>query len=161
MLVRHEVRDDAAAVGAVHDEAFGGPAEARLVAELHADGDVVLSFVAVEAGAVVGHVLCSRAHAGGVPLLGLAPLGVLPAHQGRGVGAALLHTVLGAAQARGESAVVLLGDVGYYGRYGFSAASPQGLDPPDPAWGGHFLARLTGARSPRGTVAYAPAFARL
>jgi putative acetyltransferase len=46
------------------------------------------------AGEVTGHVLCTRAHVGPDPVLGLGPLAVRPDHQRHGVGSALVHAVL-------------------------------------------------------------------
>ena len=112
---------------------------------------------------VVGHVLCSRASVDGRPLLGLGPLGVLPEYQRRGVGQALMHGVLAAADALNEPAVVLLGDPAHYRRFGFVLAEPLGLLPPDPHWVRHFQVRRLSAwdASLRGTFRYAPAFERL
>ncbi len=169
MIVRRELPADAAAVLAVHTAAFGGGredvAEARLVEGLRADGDAVpaLSLVATMDGDVVGHVMCSRAGVDGRPALGLGPLGVLPAFQGRGVGRALMHGVIAAADTLDEQAVVLLGDPSYYQRFGFELAEPVGLLPPDPGWAPHFQVRRLSAwdGSLRGTFRYAPAFQRL
>lgn len=114
---------------------------------------------------VVGHVVCTRAHVGAArrPALGLGPIGVLPAHQGRGVGTALLHAVLGAAEALDESLVALVGEPGLYGRFGFVPADTLGVTAPDPSWGAYFQARALAAWTPdlRGAFAYAAPFADL
>ncbi|MGH3687190.1 MAG: GNAT family N-acetyltransferase [Pseudonocardiaceae bacterium] len=52
------------------------------------------------------------------PSISLGPLGVIPACQRRGVGRALMHAVLAAADALDEPAVTLLGDPAYYSRSG-------------------------------------------
>jgi len=139
--------------------------EARLVDELRDDGDAVprLSLVAVVNGAVVGHVLCSRGVLGGRSVLAIAPLAVVPELQRRGVGSALVHAVLGAADALDEPAVVVLGDPSYYSRFGFGPAEPLGILAPEPAWGVHFQARRLHAWDPAltGTYAYPAAFNRL
>lgn len=167
MLVRQERPTDRAAVAAVHAAAFAReaalPAEVALVDELRADRDVIpaLSLVAeANTGEIVGHVVCSRGHLAERPSLGLGPLGVLPLHQRRGVGTALMHAVLGAADALNEPEVFLLGDLGYYSRFGFVLAAPLGLLPPDPAWSKHFQVRSLTAWDPtaRGTFHYAAAF---
>lgn len=152
---------------AVHNAAFGGSAdavEAQLVDDLRADGDVIaaLSIVAVVDGDVVGHVICSRARIADWPSIGLGPLGVIPASQQRGVGAALMHAVLAAADALDEPAVALLGDPGYYHRFGFVAGASLGVLPPVPEWAGHFQVRplTTWDDSLRGIFRYPPAFDR-
>lgn len=45
----------------------------------------------------------------------LGPLGVAPSHQAAGIGSALVHAVLGAADALDEALVALLGAPAYYG----------------------------------------------
>lgn len=172
--MRPEEPADRGAVLAVHDAAFGPPGgrvrtvESRLVEGLDADGDLVrpLCLVAVRGPTVLGHACVSRGDVGGHPLPALGPLGVLPAHQGRGVGRALVEAVLAAADARGEPGVALLGSPAYYGRFGFVAARSVGVEPPDPAWGEHFQVHPLAAwpRGPRGlqgVYRYAPAFSRL
>jgi len=173
VILRRELPADSDALREVHARAFARPGqdvapEAILVDGLRAGGDVVpgLSIVAEadrsDGGGVVGHVVCSRARIGGRPSLGLGPLGVLPAHQRRGVGTALMHGVLAAADALGASEVVLLGDPAYYARFGFVLAAPLGITPPEPAWAPHFQVRpLTAWDAASGPFRYAPAFDRL
>jgi putative acetyltransferase len=161
LRVRPEGPADAAAIRAVHRAAFGGgePAEAALIDALRADAGWLpgLSLVAVGEGEVVGHVVATRARLGDVPALGVGPLGVLPAVQGRGVGSALMYALLGAAQARGETVVGLLGEPAYYERFGFVAATGVGIAAPDPAWGRHFQVLVLAGR-PTGTFRYAAPF---
>lgn len=170
MIIRRETPGDRAAIITVHTAAFARPdaddvPEARLVTDLHDDGSVIpgLSLVATHESDVVGHVMCSRADVDGRPCLGLGPLGVLPSHQRRGVGLALMHGALAAADALNEPAVVLLGDPRYYCRFGFVLARTLGILPPDPDWTEHFQIRTLSAwdGSLRGTFRYAPAFDRI
>jgi putative acetyltransferase len=120
-----------------------------------------LSLVAVRNGELVGHVVCSRATVGDHAAVGLGPIGVLPAHQRQGVGAALMHAVLAAADALELPLVGLLGSTEYYPRFGFVPATQLGIEPPDPTWGEHFQVRtLTAYRAGIvGRFRYAPAFA--
>jgi putative acetyltransferase len=162
VLVRRERSGDEDAVDAVHRAAFPGPVEADLVRALRADSGWLpeLSLVAEAGGELVGHVICTRAHIDGAPALGLGPLGVLPARQRAGVGAALMHAVLGAADALDEPIVVLLGHMEYYPRFGFVSAASLGIRPPVATWADRFQARLLTAYSPdlRGEFAYAAPF---
>lgn len=177
MLVRRELPDDIDLIRAVTAAAFrtaahsappvddsGEPGEATLVTWLRADPGWIpeLSLVAVDGEQVVGHVVATRAHVAARPAIGLGPVSVLPDHQGSGVGSALMHAVLGAADALGEGLVGLLGDPGYYARFGFVPASTVGVDAPDPAWGDYFQARpLTAYDGATGTFRYAAPFDRL
>jgi putative acetyltransferase len=173
MLIRREAAGDAAAIAGVHARAFRvgeglqAPVEIVLVDELRRSTAWLprLSLVAIAAGGVVGHVVCTRAGIGPErkPGLGLGPLGVDPDHQGRGVGSALMHAVLGAAEAREEQLVGLLGEPSYYRRFGFVPASDLGIEAPNASWGDFFQVRPLWSYTPdlRGRFAYAPPFDRL
>lgn len=171
VLIRREAPADIPAVRAVTAAAFAKqgtpiPAEVVLLDELHdCEGWLPeLSLVAVnERDEVVGHVICTRGHVDTAPVLGLGPLSVCPDQQDRGVGLALVHAVLGAADALGEPLVALLGSPAYYGRYGFRPSTEYGITAPDPDYGEYFQVRTLSAYAPtlRGTFAYATPFDRL
>jgi putative acetyltransferase len=175
MLVRRETAQDVAAIREVTAAAFARPGEdvpveAPLVDWLRASDAWLpaLSLVAAsQEGEVIGHVLCTRATisrgAGPAPVLGLGPLSVRPDWQRRGVGSALVHAVLGAADALGEPLVVLLGSTEYYPRFGFRLASEYGITPQQPKWAPHFQVRTLAAYEPslRGAFAYAEPFDRM
>jgi len=170
MLVRREQPSDVEVVGAVAAAAFAqpdspdvAPVEVGLLDSLREDGAWLpaLSLVALAPSGeeVVGHVVCTRATIGGDPVLGLGPLAVRPDWQRRGVGKALMHTVLGAADALGEPLIGLLGDPDYYGQFGFCTSSKYGILPPDPEWGRYFQVRPLSAYRPHpGTFTYARPF---
>ncbi|SCG36884.1 GNAT family N-acetyltransferase [Micromonospora coxensis] len=174
MLIRRETPADIDAIRAVHTAAFAAPdapdavpVEASLVDALRADAGWLpaLSLVATDPdGQVVGHVVCTRGTVAGEPVaVGLGPLGVLPGRQRAGVGSALMHAVLAAADAVDEPLVVLLGHPEYYPRFGFRPAVDLGVTPPGP-WGPqHFMARPLAAWRPtiRGEFAYAAPFRSL
>lgn len=166
MLIRRERPGDAAAIRTIHLAAFARPGvdppEAALVDRLRDAGDVVraLSLVAEYDVDLIGHVVCSRATVRGRPCLALGPIGVLPAHQRDGVGSALMHAVIAAADALGEQAIVLLGHPTYYPRFGFEPAVDHGIEPPQEWRREVFMVRRLDAwdGTLRGTFRYAPAF---
>ena len=118
MLIRRETPQDVDAISAVTTAAFRRwpdapePPETALVSRLRADAGWLpaLSLVAMTNDAVIGHVVCTRGFVDDTPALGLGPISVLPDRQRGGVGHALMHSVLGAADASGEPLVALLGD---------------------------------------------------
>jgi putative acetyltransferase len=173
VLIRPEAAGDAPVIRAITAAAFGrsgqpsgqDPPEAGLVDELRAGPAWLpgLSLVAVTpAGEILGHVLCTRGHVGRFPALALGPLTVRPDSQGRGVGSALMNAVLGAADALGEPLVALLGDPGYYGRFGFQPSTTRQITAPRPEWQPHFQVRVLTAYRPSvsGTFTYPEPFDR-
>lgn len=159
MLIRRETPADVDAIRAVTNLAFKNGPEAELIDWLRADEGWIPSLSLVADG-VIGHVVCTRGYVDDVPVLGLGPIAVHPDHQRSGVGKALVHSVLGAAEALGERAVILLGDPRYYSRFGFRLAAEFGITPPTAAWAPHFQARLF-APVPAGAFRYAEPFNRL
>ena len=140
----------------------------RLINELRESEDLYepeLSFVAEEDGRVVGHVMntWNWIEESGVRVLQLAPLGVLPAYQGRGHGSALARASLDAVRARGEPLLLVEGNPKYYGRFGFVRADELGLAPPPQAhwdWAFQVAVLDPGAALPQGRVVYSPPFTR-
>lgn len=148
MLIRRERPEDVNAIHAVTLAAFGRPVEADLIHALRACPAWIpaLSLVALDgAGQVCGHVVCTRGRIGSADVLGLGPLAVRPDVQRDGVGSALVHTVLGAADALGEPLVALLGDPKYYSRFGFVLSTWHRVTPPVPEWAPHFQVRTLSA----------------
>lgn len=100
-----------------------------------------------------------------VPILVLSPLGVDPAFQDRGIGAALTRAALAIADGRPEPLVVVQGHPDYYPRFGFVRGRTIGILPPehlgaiDTAW----MARAArgATTTPRGRVEYPGYFADL
>lgn len=94
--------------------------------------------------------------------LGLGPLSVLPDRQKSGIGSALVHAVLGAADALDERLVGLLGEPAYYRRFGFVPAESVGISAPEASWGDYFQVRtLTQYDGQTGRFRYAAPFDRL
>lgn len=169
MVVRRYMPSDREAARVVHAEAFRReddphalPPEVGLFEALIDTADVLerLSFVAVRDERVVGHVMCSRAAVGSHSVAALGPIGVLPEHQRQGVGIAMMHAALAAADALDIPLIVLLGSTGYYSRFGFRPALGLGITPQEPRWEDHFQARTLTAydSSITGAFSYAPPF---
>lgn len=165
--IRVERPGDEAAIRHVNEQAFGAPGEARLVDRLRASHKVVVSLVAVRGGEVIGHILFSPvtvAHApASLRAVGLAPMGVLPECQHQGIGSRLVHEGLAACQAAGCDAVVVLGHVGFYPRFGFAKAGDAGLENEYGATDAFMVRELREGALARvgGLVTYAPEFRAL
>ena len=138
MEVRESSVRDPAHIREVHRAAFG-PTEGSVVSQLALDllsdetARPVLSLIAVEDGEIVGGVIFSRIVIEGhaeLPAHILAPLAVAKAHQGRGVGSALISRGLKLLEERGSELVMVLCDPRYYSRAGFHTA--RDLEPPYP-----------------------------
>jgi putative acetyltransferase len=129
--VRPEQPGDHAQVHDVHARAFGDNEAADLVDLLRSRNKAVISLVAVSSHGVVGHILFSPITISNARPdfrgLGLAPLGVLPEFQKRGVGSRLTEAGLESCRQLNYDAVVVLGHPTYYPRFGFTKASASGL----------------------------------
>lgn len=157
---------DAAAVRRVNVAAFGRSDEADLVDRLRERAAPYLALVAVDQDAVVGHIaftpMTFDPPRTGLTAFGLAPMAVLPSHQRRGIGSALVRAGLDACRVAGADAVFVLGHPAYYPRFGFEPAADYGIasdyDVPPEAFMVVELApgALDGVT---GTARYHPAFA--
>lgn len=165
--IRDEAATDRDAVHALHREAFGGDAEARLVDRLRDAGDAAVSLVAVVDDGLAGHILftpVSLQPPVAERVAGLAPMAVKPALQRRGIGSQLVEAGLARCRELGFAAVVVLGHAGYYPRFGFAPARELGLrstcDVPAEAFMALELRPGTIDGAER-TVHYAPPFSEL
>jgi len=116
------------------DRAFGPNRQSkRSYAFRDGIGDIEdLRFITLKGKELVGTIrfwpIAIGAH--GFPALLLGPLGVDPDHQGEGIGAGLIHHGLEVAREQGHKACVLVGDLTYYGRFGFGLASQHHIHMP-------------------------------
>lgn len=166
--IREERAGDEAGVDAVLRSSFPTDAEARLVAQLRADGDLRVSLVAERSGEragersgqIVGYIAFSPVTLDGEPCggVGLAPVAVLPGFRSRGIGGTLVSA--GLVACRGESFCVVLGEPRYYGRFGFRPAARWGLRSVYDAGDAFMATALPGQSLPKGggLVRYSKAF---
>jgi putative acetyltransferase len=164
VTIRVERAGDAGPIHAVHASSFPAAAEARLVDRLREAGRLSVSLVAEEGGRVIGHVGFSPVTvASGEAGAGLAPVAVLEGSRKQGIAARLIEAGLDGCRAAGIRWAVVLGEPGYYGRFGFREAREFGLF--DEYGGGPVFQamELEPGGLPRGAglVRYAPEFADL
>lgn len=160
--IRPEAADDAAAITNLIQTAFAtavhrSGTEGPIVSALRTAGELTVSLVAESDGQLVGHVAISpvRISDGSTGWYGLGPVAVLPAQQRLGIGAALIRQALDNLRDLGAAGCVVLGDPGYYARFGF-AVVPTLVLPGVPA--AYFQALVFGGCFAQGEVAYSPAF---
>ncbi|MFD2251143.1 putative acetyltransferase [Pseudochelatococcus lubricantis] len=126
MLIRNEIASDTPAIRAVVTEAMrmlpqSTGTEAAIVDRLRAEDALTLSLVAEDGSEVVGYLAASKARIGSQDGWGLiGPLAVLPSRHRQGIGSALMAEAILRLRATCPGAT-LVGDPGYYGRFGFRA----------------------------------------
>ena len=163
MDMRKERPEDAAEIRHLTDEAFRTVAysnqkEGEIVDVLRSAKALTLSLVAEEDGRILGHIAFSPVLIGGEDMgwYGLGPVSVRPDRQGEGIGGKLIREGLAQLHAAGAKGCVLLGEPGYYGRFGFKADERLKLAgvPAE-----YFQCLAFGADIPQGDVTYHAAFA--
>lgn len=141
MIIRSSTESERAAIADIHRNAFGpdeGEEIVGLVVDMFDDESAkpLLSLVAEKDARLVGHVFFSalRIVPGKqrVSARILAPLAVAVDFQGDGIGSALIEEGLKQLRESGVDLVFVLGDPGYYSRFGFNAAGKLGLQAPYP-----------------------------
>lgn len=136
LKIRREQKEDYPAVREIHELAFQGATEARLVEALRDSDDFMpgLSVVAVQGQKVVGHILFSlvsiQTKGGSAPALVLAPMAVAPEYQNQGIGSELVRHGLKKCLNQGHEIVLVIGHPDYYPRFGFEPATRIGLTLP-------------------------------
>ncbi|SNT16235.1 GNAT family N-acetyltransferase [Rhodococcoides kyotonense] len=166
IIVRREVPSERPVILDVIRAAFRKgseePIEVGLTEKLFDDGYIPeLSLVAITDGQIVGYVIGTVGHIGDTEAIGIGPLAVLPKFQGQGVGQALMHALIGAAEAVHGRVLALLGEPEYYSRFGFRAGSEVGVESPDAAWGHYFQALQLTDGPVNGAFRYAKPFDEL
>lgn len=158
LWIRPASEDDADAIAALTDAAFGTPEEAKIIAQLAKDGDSLASLVAHNDREILGHIQFFKVWIDGADIAcGLGPVSARPDVQKRGIGAGLIRFGLTLMEGAGRSHCFLLGHKDYYPRFGFSADLAAQFDSP---WTGpHFMAIQLNENGPsRGTLTYPAAF---
>jgi predicted N-acetyltransferase YhbS len=142
----HETPQDQPAIEALLDRAFGpgrfvkSSERVREFAEFAPE----LSFCAWLDGRLLGVVRMWRVRVGETPVVFLGPLAVDTDQRSAGVGGLLVERACEAAEAAGESAVLLVGEGSYFLRFGFAAEPARQVRMPGPVDQRRVLARAFG-----------------
>ena len=162
IVIRNETSDDVDAITEVTIAAFqtlkiSHHTEQFIIQALRAAKALTLSLVAETEGRVIGHIAFSPVTiSDGTPnWYGLGPVSVLPEHQRKGIGKALIEEGLSRLQDMNAQGCCLVGHPDYYRKFGFK--NPSGLVvegvPPEV-----FFALSFDGRTPRGAVAFHEGF---
>ncbi|MBO9498155.1 MAG: N-acetyltransferase [Novosphingobium sp.] len=161
-VIRAERADDTVAIAALVALAFKGArhsdgSEPQIVERLRRAGALTVSLVAEEGWDILGHVAFSPVTIadGTEGWFGLGPVAVTPGRQREGIGAALVEAGLQRLHDNGASGCVVLGDPGYYQRFGFTHDARLAYPGP-PA--DYFQCLKFDGPAPSGTVRYHPSF---
>ncbi len=126
IIIRKETGSDAEAISEVTKAAFENHPSSRqtevfIIKTLRAAKALTVSLVAETGKKVVGHIAFSPVTVSdGTPdWYGVGPVSVLPEFQRQGIGKSLMHAGLSALKALGAKGCMLVGDPGYYERFGF------------------------------------------
>ena len=149
MPVRIEIEApaDAAAIEALVLAAFGPGRFAKTAERLRERASVAAAFVGREDGKVIGSVRLWRVSVGETPAMFLGPIAVASDSRKVGLGADLVRACVDHAS-RDATGILLVGDRGYFERFGFAVAPDLRL--PGPVDQARVLWR--GATSPTGLV---------
>jgi putative acetyltransferase len=141
---------------AFRDRPYASGTEQIIVNALRRHGQLTISLVAVDGEDIVGHVAISPVtlSSGVAGWYGLGPISVWPERQRQGIGSTLMRAALAELRRRETRGCVLLGDPGYYHRFGFTV-QPELVLPGVP----HEMQALSfGDELPTGTVRFHEAF---
>jgi predicted N-acetyltransferase YhbS len=144
VVVRVEEKGDHRRVEEITREAFsypgrieqgeiGSPYEHWMVHELRKrDGIKELSLVAEADGQLAGHIICSNAKIAlpdgrSIHVLNFGPVSVLPSYQRKGIGKALIHSMIDKSRNMGYGAIMFFGRPEYYPQFGFVEAAEFGV----------------------------------
>jgi putative acetyltransferase len=142
MKIRREKETDVNQITAIHEQAFNGPDEGKIVENLRKNKNLTLSLVCEQNGAIVGHIAYSPIYKGQeIVGLGLAPVAVLPEHQNQGVGSELIRQGNSLALSEGYKKIFVLGDPVYYSRFGFQLARQYNYYSTFDPQGDHFMVK--------------------
>ena len=135
MIIRRETDNDIEAITQVTKAAFdtleiSGHTEQFIIHALRKAGALKISLVAEIEGEVVGHLALSPVTISdnSTGWYGLGPISVLPKLHRQGIGKMLIHEGLSQLKLMDAKGCILVGDPGYYERFGFKSFSDLCVD---------------------------------
>lgn len=128
-MIRALLPSDYFQVAALMGRSYKRSYEAWLVQALREAGDIAAELVWEDGGEVLGHVSLTR-HRHPPTWFILSSIAVSPERHGQGIGSDLVRAILDQARSVNAGAVTVLGNAGYYQRFGFARSSGEALETP-------------------------------
>ncbi len=122
------------AIDAMLDDAFGPNRFTRTAYRLREGQSPAtgLNFVITDGPILCGSISLWHIQLDHAPALLLGPIAIAQSCRGKGFGGALIMQSLAAAKAQGHDIVMLVGDLDYYGRFGFGNVHTSNWHMPGP-----------------------------
>jgi putative acetyltransferase len=140
VTIHEEKATDITQITELHNQAFNGPDEGKIVDNLRKNKKLIISLVCELNGKVVGHIAYSPIFNDKKIIgLGLAPLAVLPDNQKQGIGSELIRQGNRIALSKGYKKIFVLGYPDYYSRFGFKPAKEYNYFSKFDPEGDHFM----------------------
>jgi putative acetyltransferase len=141
MNIHTETAEHIHQITEIHNRTFNSPDEGKIVENLRKNGNLTVSLVYELAGQIVGHIAYSPIFdkTNKVIGVGLAPVAVLPEYQRKGIGSELIKEGNRIALSKGYIRIFVLGDTGYYRRFGFILAKEYNYYSEFDPGGEHFM----------------------
>ena len=163
IIIRNETESDIEAISKITKVAFenlpiSNHTEQFIINALRNANALTISLVAEAEKKVVGHIAFSPVTIsdGSLDWYGLGPISVLPELQKQGIGKSLMHKGLSLLKTLGAKGCILVGDPGYYERFGFRSLPDLIIDGVPPQY---LLALPFEENKIHGTVAFHEGFA--
>jgi putative acetyltransferase len=135
IVIRSEIESDVQAISDITRAAFenhpySNNTEEFIIKALRDANALTISLVAVSGNRLVGHIAFSPVTIsdGSPGWYGLGPISVLPEFQRQGIGKSLMLEGLSSLKSLGARGCVLVGDPGYYERFGFRSLPDLAID---------------------------------
>ncbi len=141
MIIREENDSYIADITAIHNQAFKGLVEGKIVENLRKNRNLIISLVCEIDDQIIGHIAYSPIYKQHKEVIGigLAPIAVLPSHQKMGVGSKLIEKGNQIAISKGFKKIFVLGGVNYYSKFGFELAKKYNYFSKFDPEGNHFM----------------------
>ncbi len=162
--IRNERAGELEKIRTITRSAFPTHTESRLVDAIWRAHDVVCSLLFEKDDAALGHLMLSKMRVSGdggeIAAAALGPVSVLPDCQRQGVGSRLVRAAFEHAREKDIAMIFVLGDPGYYSRFGFAPETARPFASPYAGKDFQALVLDDTFRLPKsGEAHYAPAFA--